>query len=170
MIEEGFSGLSVDALVTEIGSTRPAFYRRYPNIAHLAFDVVLSRFGVQAPADAGSLAGDLLRLQRAEVAMFSDPLLRNNLPGLLESVRTDESVRTLYLERFVKPRRANVGAVIARAVARGELRDTPDDISFVCDLLLGPILARALVPTPHPGLDDELARRTSDAALRALSA
>ena len=35
--------------------------------------------------------------------MFADPLLRNNLPGLLESVRTDASVRELYLNDFIKP-------------------------------------------------------------------
>lgn len=168
MSTEGFSGLSVDALVTAVGTTRPAFYRRYTNIAHLAFDVIFRRFGVDAPPEAGSLASDLLQLQRAEIAMFADPLLRKNLPGLLESVRIDESVRGLYQEQFVERRRANVAAAVDRAVARGEMLPSAGQLDFVCDLLLGPILTRALVPTPHAGLDDELARQTVDAALRVL--
>lgn len=170
MSTEGFSGLSVDALVTTVGTTRPAFYRRYANVAHLAFDVILGRFGIDAPPQTGSLADDLLQLQRAEVKMFADPLLRKNLPGLLESVRIDESVRALYQEQFVEPRRANVAAAVDRAVARGEMHPSPEQFDFVCDLLLGPILTRALVPTPHVRLDDELARQTVDAALRILRA
>ena len=160
MIEDGFSGLTVDGLVNEAGTTSPTFYRRYRNVAHLAFDVILHRFGTGSRIDTGSLSEDLLQLQRDEVRMFSDPLLRNNLPGLLESVRTDGYVRDLYLEQFVKPRRAAVLNVVEAAVARGEIPASGFDIAWVCDLLLSPLLTRALLPIAG-GLDDELARRTA---------
>ncbi len=167
MLVSGFSKLTVDGLVNEVGTTRPAFYRRYRTIAHLAFEVIWNRFGTEASVNTGSLSGDLLKLQRDEVAMFSDPLLRNNLLGLLESVRTDLEVQSLYLEQFIKPRRANVERVVTAAVARGELSNVPSNLGFVCDLLLGPILARAVLPLPGE-LDDELAQETASAGLRAL--
>ncbi len=160
MVTEGFSGLSIDGLVTEVGTTRPTFYRRYPSIAHLAFEVIEARFGTGMQVDTGSLYGDLLKLQREDIAMFASPLVRNNLPGLLESVRTDPRVRDRYRDDFVGPRRANVARVIAAAVERGELADRSVDVDMVCDLLVGPILARTLLPLAVSA-DDRLARQTA---------
>jgi hypothetical protein len=110
--------------------------------------------------DTGSLYGDLLKLQREDIAMFASPLVRNNLPGLLESVRTDPRVRDRYRDDFVGPRRANVARVIAAAVERGELADRSVDVDMVCDLLVGPILARTLLPVAVSA-DDRLARQTA---------
>lgn len=168
MESDGFSKLTVDRLVTEVKTTRPTFYRRYPSIAHVAFDVIRMRFGTGTRVGTGTLRGDLLRLQREDIAMFSSPLVRNNLPGLLESVRTDADVRDLYRDNFILPRRANVGEVIAAASERGEIAPaTPHAVELVCDTLLGPVLARAVLPVGQP-LDDHLARETVGLALRYL--
>ncbi|MFC6355945.1 TetR-like C-terminal domain-containing protein [Luethyella okanaganae] len=164
MATEGFSGLTVDGLVMEVGTTRPTFYRRYSNVAHLAFEVIEARFGTGTPVNTGSLYGDLLKLQREDIAMFASPLLRNNLPGLLESVRTDLTVRERYRDEFIGPRRANVAKVIAAAVERGELADRRVDIDIACDLLVGPILARTLLPLAV-AVDDRLARQTAQVVL-----
>ncbi|MFK0071930.1 TetR/AcrR family transcriptional regulator [Arthrobacter woluwensis] len=163
MQSSGYSSLTVDGLVAEVGTTRPTFYRRYRNVGHLAFDVIQHRFGVNEIEDTGALSSDLLRLQRQEVAMFASPLLRNNLPGLLETIRVDESVRVLYLTQFIAPRRANVQAVLNRAVVRGEVRAEQIDLDWICDLLLSPLLTKALLPV-GAGLTDELARRTAELA------
>lgn len=169
-MEHGFSELTIDGLVSEAGTTRPTFYRRYRNVAHLAFDVIRHRFGTEAQVSTGSLAKDLLQLQHDEVAMFSDPLLRNNLPGLLESVRIDAHVRKLYVEEFIRPRRATVEGVINAAVNRGEISRSSIDIDWICDLLLSPILTRALLPIAGSGGGDDLARRTTQLALNELNA
>ncbi len=163
MRSSGYSSLTVDGLVAEVGTTRPTFYRRYRNVGHLAFDVIQHRFGVNEIEDTGALSSDLLRLQRQEVAMFADPLLRNNLPGLLETIRIDESIRHLYLTQFIGPRRANVQAVLDRAVTRGEMEASQMDLDWICDLLLSPLLTKALLPV-GAGLTDELARRTAELA------
>ncbi|MGO4453565.1 TetR/AcrR family transcriptional regulator C-terminal ligand-binding domain-containing protein [Arthrobacter sp. RAF14] len=165
MRNSGYSSLTVDGLVAEVGTTRPTFYRRYRNVGHLAFEVIQHRFGVNEIEDTGALSTDLLRLQRQEVAMFADPLLRNNLPGLLETIRIDESILDLYLTQFIAPRRANVQAVLDRAVARGEVEAAQIDLDWICDLLLSPLLTKALLPV-GAGLTDELARRTADLAFQ----
>lgn len=164
MATEGFSGLTVDGLVNEIGTTRPTFYRRFPNVAHLAFEVIKTRFGSGANVDTGSLYEDLLTLQREEIAMFASPLFRNSLPGLLEAARTEPAVRELYEAHFLGPRRSNVERVIEAAVARGEIDRHDVDIEFVCDMLVGPVLSRALLPVGAP-LDDRLARQTAQSVL-----
>lgn len=168
MLTQGFSSLTVDALVTEVGTTRPTFYRRFSNTADVALTVVRNTFGTGNAVDTGSLREDLLTLQREEVVMFSSPLLRNNLSGLLEAARSDGDLLAAYGSEFIGPRRANVARVIAAAIDRGEIGDDVD-IDFVCDLLLGPILARALMPSGAP-LDGRLAEQTAEAVLLSLGA
>ena len=168
MVTEGYSSLTVEALCAEIGSTRPAFYRRYTNLAHLAFDVIRRHFGAEPPLETGSLEGDLLALQLAEVAMFADPLMSKNLPGLLESVRADPALSETYSSQFILPRRARVGVLLDAAVARGEIPGY-DDVPFICDMLVGPILARSLLPGSGP-VDDALAHSTTRAVLSLLGA
>lgn len=167
MVSDGYSALTVDALAAEVGTTRPTFYRRFPGVAHLALAVVKNRFGTGAPVDTGSLAEDLLVVQREEIAMFAAPLLRKNLPGLLDAARTNSALGELYETEFVHPRRANVGRMLDAAVARGEIDGDSVDVDYVCDLLLGPILVRALLPVGAP-LDDRLARQTVDTVMQAL--
>jgi len=168
MVTDGYSKLTVEALCSEIGTTRPAFYRRYRNIAHLAFDVIRRHFGAEPPQETGSLEGDLLALQLAEVAMFADPLMSKNLSGLLESVLGDPVLSETYASQFILPRRARVADVLEAAVARGEISGY-DDVPFICDMLVGPILARSVLPGSGP-VDDDLARSTTRAVLAMLGA
>lgn len=163
----GFGQLTVDGIAKEVGSTRAAFYRRYKSVAHLALEVLLTRFGGQEAVDTGRLESDLLELQRTDVAMMTSPLIQKTLPGLFEEIRTDPVVRQLYLERMISPRRENVSLVISRAIERGELAQADIDAEYVCDLLFGPLLARVLLPTRLP-LDDRLARQTVATVLREL--
>lgn len=164
MANGGYSALTVDGLAAEVGTTRPTFYRRFPSVAHLALAVIKGRFGTGTSTDTGSLYDDLLIAQREEIAMFASPLLRKNLPGLLESARNDPELQALYEAEFVAPRRANIARIFAAANARDELENESIDIDYICDLLLGPILSRALLPVNAP-LDDRLARSTVETVL-----
>lgn len=166
MVKHGYAALTVEGLVAAVGTTRPTFYRRFSNIAHIALTVVKNTFGTGTSVDTGSLKQDLLTLQREEVAMFSSPLLRNNLGGLLEAARVDEELLCLYESEFIGPRRSNLARVLCAAAGRGEIA-AGVDVDFVSDLLLGPILSRALIPSGAV-LDERLALQTTEAALRYL--
>lgn len=168
MVGPGFSQLTVEGLVRSIGSTRPTFYRRYPSVAHIAFDVIASKFGTGESPSTGSLLGDLETLQRADIAMFSSDLFRKNLPGLLESIRTDDALRQLYGDAFVARRRENLGRVIEVAIQRGEQIHADWDLDLVSDMLVGPILARTLLPGTKT-LDDDFACVTARVAYGVLS-
>lgn len=169
MVDHGYSALTIDALATEVGTTRPTFYRRFPSVAHLALEVIRNRFGTGSDVDTGSLYKDLLAVQRAEVAMFSSPLLRRNLPGLLAAVGESAELSELYERSFIGPRRENVARIVNAAGGRGEIDPSLVDIEYICDQLVGPILSRALLPVSAP-LDDRLARQTADAALIVMGA
>jgi AcrR family transcriptional regulator len=169
MVSEGFEALTVDRLVTEVGTTRPTFYRRFPSTAALAFEVIWRRFGTGSPVDTGSLSDDLLTLQREDIAMFSTPLMQRNLPGLVRLVRSDPEIRSRYRSDFIEPRRANVRDLIRSAADRGEIPSADVDFELVCDLLIGPLLARTLLPL-EGALDDRLARMTVQTVMMQLGA
>lgn len=168
MTTDGFSELTVDGLVSEVGTSRPAFYRRYRSIARLALDVILERYPDAPSSNTGSLRSDLLALQRNDVAMMTSPLLMHNLPALLEAMRTDNTIRQSYLDRFIAPRRQNVANVIAAAVERGEIVEKNVDSEYICDLLFGPLLSRILLPTDLP-VTDVTARQTVATVLKELN-
>lgn len=164
MVERGFSALTVDGLASEVGTTRPTFYRRFPNVAHLALEILKNRFGTGPPVDTGSLYDDLLIVQREEIAMFASPLLRKSFPGLLDAIRNDPQLSALYETQFISPRRANIARILQTAGRRNAISTDGVDIDYICDLLMGPILARALLPVNAP-LNDGLARQTVETVM-----
>ena len=62
--------------------------------------------------------------------------------------------------------RAGVAVVIARAVGRQEIPPCPD-VEWICDLLTGPVLMRALMPGLN-GLDESLIVQSVASVLSAL--
>lgn len=166
---EGYAGLSVDRIVNEVGTTRPTFYRRYPNLGYLTLEVLQRRFGADSTtADTGGLESDLRALQEAEIEMFSHPLLKNNLPSLLELANTDPKLCKLAHDHFIASRRRLVRAAIEKAVARNEIAEpTSQTVDYVCDLLVGPVMTRSLALFGG-SLDSELAQRTTASALSVL--
>lgn len=165
----GYSNLTVDNLVREAGTTRATFYRRFTGASHLAYEVLAAKFGDVADVDTGSLLDDLIEMQRADVKVLSSKLMRNNLAGLLEAMRTDDQVRDLYRDRFLDPRREAIRLAVERATVRGEVSsELTVDIDEIRDLLVGPILARTLLPTGGK-FDQEYPARSAAIAYRQIT-
>jgi hypothetical protein len=92
-------------------------------------------------------------------------VIQVGLAGVLSELTTDDNLGTLFYERFMAPRRRSVVAMLGRAADRGEIAplEQPDIVS---DLLTGPLLLRAVLPTIGP-IDDTLLMATVEAALNA---
>ncbi|MDJ0356856.1 TetR/AcrR family transcriptional regulator [Paenarthrobacter sp. PH39-S1] len=166
IVSKGYGAMSVDAVAAAAGTTRPAFYRRYSGIPDLVLSLILQKFGVDLDFNSGELRTDLVNVQRDQVALFSDPLVSNSLAGFLESTRHNEDLASMFVGGFLGPRRAATGAILHRAAARGDI-PTGYEMDWVCDLLTGPLLLRAIMPG-LPSLDEDLVQHTVETALRAL--
>ncbi|CCH34240.1 TetR/AcrR family transcriptional regulator [Actinosynnema sp. NPDC047251] len=127
--EVGFDALTLDAVASRAGVSRPTLYRRWPTKLHLVAHVVANRVPLADP-DTGSTREDLLVLANALVSGLSWVVLAvhaeaRRVPGLLDG--------------FLAGRHALVDGVVRRGIARGELR--PDtDPELVRDLLFGPLV------------------------------
>jgi len=165
VISEGYHAASIDGIARRAGTTRPAVYRRHRSRGHVIIAAMARRFGLDPAPDTGSLRGDLLAVQHAQVEFFTDPLVTRALPGLLDEAADDPALVQQIVDEFLAPRRQSTARALQRAVERGEARPGVD-FDWICDLLTGPLIMRAFLPTGP--IDENLAQLTVDAALSAL--
>ncbi|MFQ6227956.1 TetR/AcrR family transcriptional regulator [Nocardia sp. NPDC002869] len=165
--ERGYGALTLQAVADTAGSSRPALYRRYSSRADLVVSVLIERYGLQPGSeDLGGIEAELLAIQQHQRELFNDPLLRRAVPGLLEELGRTPEVAQRFHEQFLRPRRLSTATILERAITRGEIAPGVDP-EWVCDLITGPMLMRALVPGLGP-IDEEFVRCTVQAALDAV--
>lgn len=168
LMEDGYEGLSVDGLVKRDGTTRPTFYRRYPDLGALALEILLNRYAIELDQvfDTGNLSSDLLAVQRDQPTFFTEPLVYRALPGFFATLRADTDLRQSFVDRFVAPRRQATALILQRAACRHEV-SSDFDANGICDLLAGPFILRVQIPEVGPP-DANLVYATVAAALAAL--
>ena len=108
-----------------------------------------------------------MAIQRDQLELFSDPLVKRSLAGFLGSLHDDPELRKVFVEEFLTPRRQGAGMIILRAASRGEIPQNPN-LEWALDLLTGPLLMRAVMPG-LAGFDEALISQTVASALNALS-
>jgi len=162
LTEQGFAGVTVDAVARRAGVSKATIYRRWPTKEALLLAAAhcLSGGPPEVP-DTGTVGDDLRLLLRSFIDVLAGGLPGEILPELVaESTRRPE-IRAL-LAQFAAERRRRWNAVLERAEARGELR-VGLDREVVIDCLTGPLFTRLLV-TGRP-LTPVLADEIVDAVL-----
>ncbi len=163
IVENGFGATSIDAIARAAGTTRPAIYRRYASLAQILLAAMRSRVTFDPVMNSGDLPTDFGVLQGQQIAFFTDPLVVNALPGLIEESSRNETLGSRLFDDFMAPRRATVRNALDQALHRGDIACGADP-DGVCDLLTGPLLLRTLLPGLGE-VDAHLAELTVTAAL-----
>ena len=145
LLEQGYRGVTIEGVAARAGVGRPTIYRRWPSkpAVVVAALVQSERLALPAP-DTGSLRNDLIAVQRHQVERMNSPDARRVTAGLIADLADDPDLADTYVSQFLVPRRATVWEVLQRGVDRGEL-DADVDLSFIYDLLVGPLFMRAVV-------------------------
>lgn len=166
--ERGFARVTIEDVVARAGTSKPAFYRRFKDLADMVPTVLGARHGLDADIDTGGLVTDLLEVQRRQTGLFSDPVTVRGLGGWLAAVDADPERGTPFVEHYLAPRRAYTHVIIARAAERGEIAtDATHNPAWVADLLTGPLIMYAMLPGLPP-VDLALGIRAAHAALTEL--
>lgn len=147
--EQGYARVTVDDVVKRAGSNKPAFYRRFRDLASVVPRLLEERHGIDSDIDTGSLVGDLREVQRRQVDLFSDRAVARGLIGWAAHVEGDPQQAEPFVTAYLAPRRAFTHVILARAVARGEIADGADP-DWIADLLTGPLLMRITLPGLPP--------------------
>jgi len=166
VIERGYPRVTVDEVAARAGTNKPAFYRRFRNLADLVPRLLASRHGTDEDIDTGTLVGDLIEVQRRQRRLFTDPVIVRGFAGWIAEVGANPSEGAPFLSGYLGPRRAFTQVILDRAAQRGEIAPGGDP-GWVADLLTGPLLMRAMLPGLPP-IDDAFTARTVHAALDVL--
>jgi AcrR family transcriptional regulator len=144
LMEDGYRGLRMEAVVARSGVGKATLYRRFGSKAELVAHVVRHlNQGITAP-DTGALEGDWLALADTVLSAARTTNSAVFLPRLLAESANDPELHRIFYENLVQPRRAATREVLERAIARGELRDDLD-LELAMDVLVGPIIYRLLI-------------------------
>jgi AcrR family transcriptional regulator len=141
LFEEGFRGLSVDAVRQRAGVGKATIYRRFPDkeaLVRAAIEAVHADF--EAP-DTGSLLGDLDAVWEAGYGTLR---AATSAPRLLAESAADPEMHAIFRQVLIDPRREVLRTVLRRGVERGELRDDVD-LEVVIDMMAGPVIYRVLI-------------------------
>jgi AcrR family transcriptional regulator len=163
LAESGYDQLTIDAVAARARCSKATIYRRWPGKAALVTTAVRRHAGQPAAAapDTGSLRSDLLaalELMRSSLSGQDAALLL----GLLIAMHRDGELAAAVREQVLDVKREVFGAVIARAIARGEVPATTDGALLV-EISSAVLFSRRLV-TGEP-LDDVFIQHLVDAVL-----
>lgn len=163
LAEVGYDQMTMDAVAARARASKATIYRRWPGKAELVVTAVKRHAGspMATPPDTGGLRQDLLavlEVMRASLTGQDAALIL----GLMIAMRRDPELARTVRGQVVDDKREVFGAVIGRAVARGDLPATVDHALFV-EISSAMLFSRLFV-TGEP-LDDAFIHHLVDAVL-----
>ena len=125
LAEGGYSALSLDRVARRAGVHKTTLYRRWGTREELVLEAMLERAGehITVP-DTGSLRQDLLGLARTAAANASSPEVAAMARAVAASAPHDSTLAAAN-RRFWAERLALDGAIVKRAIERGEVAPGP---------------------------------------------
>ena len=154
LAEDGYGGLSMEAVRLRSGVGKATIYRRWKSKQELAADAVRHLNQDLSAPDTGSLMGDFAGLAQTAGQAAGRMNFQVVAARLLAEAANDPELHRIFYENLVAPRRAVMAEVLRRGVERGELRRDLD-IELAIDMLTGPWVYRLLIsggrmPTTDP--------------------
>jgi AcrR family transcriptional regulator len=166
--EQGFAHTTIEAIAHRAGVGKQTIYRWWPCRAAVLLEAYLARGDRQVEVpDTGALRDDLTGYLGRLVRHLKCSVAGQTIAGVAAEAQSDSDLACVFRERFIDARRGEIRALLARGVARGELR--PDvDLELATDAVFGPVWVRLLL-TGAP-LDAAFAATLADALLHGLGA
>jgi AcrR family transcriptional regulator len=144
LLETGYRSLTMEGVRARAGVGKATIYRRWSSKEELVRDaIVFMHDDLEAP-DTGSLRGDYHGMAARVRSAARRAGASTFMPRLLGETANDPELHAIFYENLVAPRRAQMRAILERAVARGEIRDDVD-IDLIIDLFAGPVIYRLLI-------------------------
>jgi AcrR family transcriptional regulator len=146
--EEGYDGLTVDAVAACARASKATVYRRWPTKAELvlaAFIEGVRQFAV-AP-ETGTLRGDLLQL--GEVICDQARTHASTMRAVLVEVSRNPALNDVMQHQFLDQRKALFKQVLGQAVDRGEI-DAAAISEDLWDIMPGYLIFRSIFSLRPP--------------------
>jgi AcrR family transcriptional regulator len=163
LIQNGYADLRLEHVAARAGVGKATIYRRWKSRAALVLTLLMDLAAPHiAIEDTGDTRAELLaavtNAMRALVDTPFGPVIR----AVLSEIAIDPALGDPFRANVVQARRDEVGRVIQRGIARGDLRPEVD-LDIATELLVGPVYFRLMFGGE---LSDAFAERVVDAVLR----
>ncbi|QUR66702.1 TetR/AcrR family transcriptional regulator [Mycobacterium spongiae] len=158
LVQVGYSNLSLAAAAERAGTTKSALYRRWSSKAELVHEAAFPAAPSALAAPAGDIAGDIRMMIAATRDVFSTPVVRAALPGLLADMTADAELNARVMARFAGLFAA-VRMRLGDAIDRGEAHPDVDPDRLI-ELIGGATMMRMLL-YPGESLDDSWVDQTT---------
>lgn len=143
LLSEGFGRLSIEAVATKSGISKPTIYRNWANASELAMAALMADPQIEADKEKGSLEGALRSQMRALVTAFATTRGRQIALTLAASDPESEMTKA-FRSRVILSSRETGRRLIGEAVARHEV-SAPAEIETELDMIYAPIFYRLLI-------------------------
>ncbi|MGH3521637.1 MAG: TetR/AcrR family transcriptional regulator C-terminal ligand-binding domain-containing protein [Mycobacterium sp.] len=150
LVQIGYSNLTLAAVAQRAGTTKTALYRRWSSKAELVHEAAFPVAPTALARPAGDMAADVRAMIAAARDVFTTPVVRAALPGLVADMTADWKLNARVMSRF-----ADLFTAVRRrlrdAVDRGEVHPDVNPDRLI-ELIGGATLLRLLLrPDEQPG-------------------
>lgn len=159
LAEIGYSNLTIAAVAERAGTTKTALYRRWSSKAELVHEAAFPAAPTAIATPPGNIAADIRAMLAATRDVFSTPVVRAALPGLIADMVADAELNVRVMDRFTGVFAA-VRNRLADAVQRGEVYPDVDPDRLV-EVIGGATLLRMLLRPGEPLGDDWVEQTTA---------
>jgi AcrR family transcriptional regulator len=167
LVEIGYANLTMAAVADRAGTTKTALYRRWSSKAELVHEAAFPVAPTALMTPEGDIVGDVRAMVAATRDVFTSPVVRAALPGLIADMAADADLNARVMSRFA----GLFGVVqerLAHAVARGAVH--PDVApERLIEIVGGATLLRLLLD-PGGELDETWVEQTAAIVIRGVMA
>lgn len=158
LVEIGYANVTMAAVAERAGTTKTALYRRWSSKAELVHEAAFPATPTALVTPSSSFADDVRAMVVATREVFTTPVVRAALPGLVADMAGDPELNARVMQR-IADLFAAVHDRVRRAIAEGDARPEADPDRLV-EVIGGATMLRLLL-SPGEDLDDEWVAQTS---------
>lgn len=168
-VARGYEAMSLEAIAAAAGVSKLTLYRHWDSKLALVREVLQSLSDETPMEDQGSLEKDLSVLLREAYRASTASPAGQIMPRFVAEIASHPELLEMYQTEILRPRLERLKALIARAYARGELReDLP--LTILADMFGGPIFYHLTVlALVEPNQSDDVPELLTQAILRGIA-
>ncbi|MEU9086564.1 TetR/AcrR family transcriptional regulator [Streptomyces sp. NPDC048357] len=162
--EQGIGAVTMDAVASRAGVSKPAMYRRWPTKQDLIIAAAETRLGVLSVPDLGDFRAELRFVLTARLEAYRLPGTDRLIAGMIGAAAETGAARGQYAE-YTERITSETRRILERGIARGDV-DPDTDVRAAATLVAAPLLFRLIGEQEIP--DDGFVEALVDLVARAV--